>query len=74
MNASSLTALVKWENLSLSLWPTKTIEPTTLILATDLLAGANGYRPPEYMEGKYSTLSDVYAFGVVSPKLSESSA
>lgn len=45
----------------------KTIEHTTLILATDLLAGANGYRPPEYMDGKYSTLSDVYAFGVVSP-------
>ena len=38
----------------------------TLILATDLLAGANGYFPPEYMDGKYSTLSNMYAFGVVS--------
>jgi serine/threonine protein kinase len=38
----------------------------TLITATDGLPATDGYRPPEYADGKYSLLSDVYSFGVVS--------
>ncbi len=29
------------------------------------LPGTPGYRPPEYNDGHYSTLSDVYGYGVV---------
>lgn len=38
----------------------------TLILATpgSGLPGTPGYQPPEYSERKYSTLSDVYSYGV----------
>ncbi len=32
------------------------------------IPGTPGYRPPEYNDGRYSTKSDVYAYGVVSTK------
>ena len=37
----------------------------TLVTATQGLPGTDGYRPPEYSDGKYSVLSDVYSYGVV---------
>ncbi len=30
------------------------------------IPGTPGYRPPKYNDGRYSTKSDVYAYGVVS--------
>ena len=38
----------------------------TLITAIEGLPGTDGYRPPEYGDRKFSTLSDVYSYGVVS--------
>ena len=37
----------------------------TLVTATQGLPATDGYRPPEYSDGKYSVLSDVYSYGVV---------
>ena len=39
----------------------------TLITAAAQLGlpGTLGYQPPEYNEGRYSTWSDVYSYGVV---------
>lgn len=44
----------------------KSFKNTTLVTAKDGLAGTAGYRAPEYADLKYSTKSDVYAFGIVS--------
>lgn len=41
----------------------------TLVTATQGLPGTDGYRPPEYSDGKYSVLSDVYSYGVVGQML-----
>ena len=38
----------------------------TLITAIEGLPGTDGYRPPEYGDRKFSALSDVYSYGVVS--------
>ena len=38
----------------------------TLITSADGLPGTDGYRPPEYSDRKYSELSDMYSYGVVS--------
>lgn len=38
----------------------------TVVTAIDGLPGTDGYRPPEYSDRKYSTLSDIYSMGVVS--------
>ena len=38
----------------------------TLITSADGLPGTDGYRPPEYSDRKFSVLSDMYSFGVVS--------
>ena len=38
----------------------------TIVTALDALPGTDGYRPPEYSDGKFSTLSDIYCMGVVS--------
>lgn len=40
----------------------------TLITAIEGLPGTDGYRPPEYGDRKFSILSDVYSYGVVSVK------
>lgn len=37
----------------------------TVVTAIDALPGTDGYRPPEYSDGKFSTLSDIYCMGVV---------
>ncbi len=37
-----------------------------MITSATGLPGTNGYRPPEYMDSKYSILSDIYSLGVVS--------
>lgn len=36
------------------------------ILTAPMLANTNGYSPPEYRSGRYSTKSDAYSYGVVS--------
>ena len=41
----------------------------TLITSTDELPGTDGYRPLEYGDRKYSVLSDMYYFSVVSVKM-----
>ncbi len=38
----------------------------TVITAVDGLPGTDGYRPPEYGDQKYSVLSNMYSYGVVS--------
>lgn len=38
----------------------------TLVTAVHALPGTDGYRPPEYGDGKYGVFSDVYSYGVVS--------
>ena len=38
----------------------------TLVTAVDGLPGTDGYRPPEYSDRKFSVLSDMYSYGVVS--------
>ena len=38
----------------------------TVVTAIDALPGTDGYWPPEYSDGKFSTLSDIYCMGVVS--------
>ena len=38
----------------------------TVITSIEGLPGTDGYRPPEYGDRKFSTLSDVYSYGVVS--------
>ena len=40
----------------------------TLVTATQGLPGTDGYRPPEYGDGKFSVLSDMYSYGVVCDK------
>ena len=37
-----------------------------MITAIEGLPGTDGYRPPEYGDRKFSILSDVYSYGVVS--------
>ena len=47
----------------------KSFKNTTLLSAREGLPGTSGYRAPEYADLKYSTRSDVYAFGAVSFQL-----
>ena len=61
----------KLSDFGFSIQLPKSVGNKTMITSMSGLPGTNGYRPPEYMESRYSVLSDIYSLGVVSVHVCE---